>query len=83
MAFEFVQPLEGEAIYKASLDSRGEGVSDIFFTVDDLEEETAKLAGRGVQVALSGEPQTGPAFAYFDTRESSGNIIVRLIQKED
>ena len=79
--FEFVQPLEGEAIYRESLDSRGEGICDMTFTVGNLEDETAKLAERGVPVVLSGKPENGPPFVYFDTRESSGNVMVRLIQR--
>ncbi|MEE8374193.1 MAG: VOC family protein [Dehalococcoidia bacterium] len=82
VAYEFVQPLDGEAVYRESLGSRGEGVSDLAFTVDDLERETAKLDERAVPVVLSGKPQTGSAFAYFDTRESGGNIMIRLLQAE-
>ncbi len=82
VAYEFVQPLDGEAVYRESLGSRGEGVSDLAFTVDDLERETAKLDERAVPVVLSGKPQTGSAFAYFDTREAGGNIMIRLLQAE-
>lgn len=82
IVYEFVQPLDGETIYRASLESRGEGINDIAFAVDNLEEETAKLVKKGVRVALSGEPQTGSAFAYFDTRDAGGNIMVKLIQAE-
>jgi len=82
VAFEFFQPLEGSSLYQESLDSRGEGVADLAFTVANLEEETAALIKRGVNVILSGKPETGPAFAYFDTRKNSGNIMIRLIQRE-
>jgi catechol 2,3-dioxygenase-like lactoylglutathione lyase family enzyme len=82
VAFEFFQPLEDSTLYQESLDSRGEGVADLAFTVANLEEETAALKKRGVNVFLSGKPETGPAFAYFDTREHSGNIMIRLIQRE-
>ena len=43
VVIELIQPLEGEAIYKESLDRRGEGIIDLTFTVDDLDRETAKL----------------------------------------
>lgn len=88
VGYEFVQPLEGESIYKESLESRGECINDIAFTVDDLERETARLVERGefvpteqVPVILSGKPQSGSAFAYFDTRKF-GSIMVKLIQAE-
>ncbi len=79
MVYEFTQPLEGETIYKESLDKRSEGVNDFVFTVDDLDKETAKLAEKGVQVILSGNPRNGGAFAYFDTRKV-GDMMIKLIQ---
>ena len=81
LLYEFVQPLEGETVYKECLDNRGEGINNIAFTVDDLEKETARLVEKGVAVILSGKPQTGGAFAYFDTREV-GNTMVKLVQAE-
>ena len=82
LTFEFIQPLEGNSIYQESLDSRGEGVSDIAFTEADLEKEAATMIYRGMPAILSGKPKDGPAFACFDTRKNSGNIIIRLIQRE-
>ena len=82
MVFEFIQPLEGNSVYQESLDSRGEGVADLAFTVDDLEKEATEMIYRGMPVVLSGKPKNGPAFACFDTRKNSGNIMIRLIQRE-
>ncbi len=81
VAFEFIQPLEGISIYQESLDSRGEGVAEMAFTVADLEKEAATMIYRGMPVVLSGKPEKGPAFACFDTRKNSGNIVVKLIQR--
>ncbi|MHA2009477.1 MAG: VOC family protein [Promethearchaeota archaeon] len=82
VAYEFVQPIEGESIYRESLDSRGEGITDLAFTVTDLEKETEALVNRDIPIILSGKPENGPAFVYFDTRENSGNIMIKLIQRE-
>jgi hypothetical protein len=84
LAFEFIQPLEGDAMYKEYLDRRGDeaGVSEFAFTVRDLEKETAKLVEKGVQVILSGKPEAGGAFACFDTREHGGDIVIKLTQAE-
>ena len=81
VVLELVQPLEGEGIYKESLDSRGEGIIDLTFTVDDLELETAKLVEKGVPVIFSGKPRTGSAFAFFDTREDGGDAMIKLMQR--
>ncbi|MHA2397457.1 MAG: hypothetical protein ACXADU_01040 [Promethearchaeota archaeon] len=80
--FEFYQPLEGTSIYKESLESRGDGICDLVFIVNDLENETESLVNRGVSLAFIGKPKDGPAFAYFDTRENSGNIMIKLIQRD-
>ena len=82
VVYEFVQPLDGETIYKESLDCRGEGVNDMAFTVDDLDKEIARLAERGTRVILSGKPQTGSTFAYFDTHKFGGHTMIKLIQAE-
>ena len=76
---EFVQSLEGGAIYKEFLNSQGEGVHHIAFTVDDLKEETAKLVGKGVKVITKVKFSTGAGFVYFDTRQF-GNVIIELVQ---
>jgi len=82
VVYEFIQPLEGEAIYRESLNRRGEGIIDLTFTVNDLEKETAALVEKGVPVILSGNPENGGAFAYFDTRKDGGDIMIKLIRAE-
>lgn len=82
LLYEFVQPLEGETIYNEALNSRGEGINDIIFTVEDLGKEVTELVGKGASVILSGKHRNGSAFAYIDTRRGGGNIMVRLIQAE-
>ena len=80
VGYQFIQPVEGETVYKESLAQRGEGINEFAFTVDDLDKETAKLVTQGVPVVLSGNPQTGGAFACFDTGKDAGKIIIKLIQ---
>ena len=50
--------------------------------MDDLEKETANLVEKGVPAILGGKPQTVGAFAYFDTREDGGDIMIKLVQAE-
>ena len=80
--FEFVQPVEGESIFKEIAAVRGEGIFDLTFTVNDLDKETAKLVDKGAPVILSGTPQTGGAFAFFDTRKDGGDVLIKLVQAE-
>ena len=73
---EFVQPLTEPTNFKEFLESNGEGVHHICFTVDDLAKETAGLVEKGVSIAWSSEIEAG-----FDTRKA-GNIILELMQSE-
>jgi len=76
---ELIQPVEGESPQKEFLNSGGEGINHIAYTVDDLDKETDKLAKKGIKVIFSGKRQTG-GFAYFDTRKV-GNVIIELMQQ--
>jgi len=82
VSFEFTQPLEGDTIYREALDSRGEGLNDFVFTVDDIDQETAKLAEKGIPTIRSGKPKAGEAFAYFVVHKvrKVGDIMIKLIQ---
>ena len=82
MGVELLQPVQGETVHKELLDSTGEGIGHIAFTVDDLESETAKLVEKGFPVILSIRPKKdGPRHAvYIDTRSKFSNLIIELMQ---
>ncbi len=79
---ELLQPLQGETVHKELLEKTGEGIGHIAYTVDNLEEETAKLAEKGFQVILSiiRPGQTRRSAVYIDTRSSFSNLLIELIQ---
>ena len=67
------------------VESSGEGVGHIAYTVDDLEAEAAKLVElveRGFPVILSIIPagKTSRSAVYFDTRGKFSNLIIELMQ---
>ncbi len=78
--YELIEPAEGEAVYKESLNRRGEGIINFAFSVNDLDKETARLTQKGVACIFSGKPQTGKPFAYFDTRKDGGDVMIKLVQ---
>jgi len=77
LALELLQPVSGESIHDEFFDSKGEGIEHICFAVDDLEEETAKLAEKGIPAIASGKGIAN--FAYFDTHRV-GNVLIELVQ---
>jgi len=76
--YELIQQLDGESVHKDFMESNGEGISHVAFTVDDLKGELAKLVEKGVSVILCKKDRSG--FAYFDTRKV-GNVIIELMQQ--
>ncbi len=82
LGIELLQPVQGETVHKEILESTGEGIGHVAYTVDDLEEETAKLVERGFPVILSIRPagQTKRSAVYIDTRSKFSNLIIELMQ---
>jgi len=79
LRLELVQPVEGVSAHKDFLNSGGDGIYFIAFSVDDLDKETDKLVKKGMKVILSGKTQT-VSFAGFDTGKV-GNVCVELVQQ--
>jgi methylmalonyl-CoA/ethylmalonyl-CoA epimerase len=75
VTMEFIQPLAGTFVNKEFLDTVGEGVNHIAFTVSDLEGEVERLGRMGFP-ALYGNERC----AYCDTRRA-GNVIIELIRR--
>ena len=79
---ELLQPVQGETVHKELLDSTGEGIGHVAYTVDDLEGEAAKLVEKGFPIILSIKRpgQTKRAAVYIDTRSKFSNLIIELMQ---
>ncbi len=77
-AIELIAPIEGETLYKQFLETNGEGIQHIAFTVDDLDREIKKMEERGIPVILC---DRRASFAYFDTRKVGG-IIIELVKSK-
>jgi len=77
---ELIQPVEGESPSKEFLDSKGEGINHICFSVDDLEKEAAKLAKKGFKVVSSVKFVNGGGNVYFDTGKVGG-VLTELLQQ--
>ena len=80
LTFELIQPLEGDTPVKEFLDKKGEGIQHIGFFVDDIAQETARMAEKGFKVTQSGETPT-VKWAYFGT-DAVGGFSIELMQKK-
>ena len=78
VTLELIQPVEGESPQKEFLNSKGEGINHIAFTVDDLDKERTKLIEKGIPIMLARKDQR--VFAYLDTRKV-GNVVIELMQR--
>lgn len=85
ISIAFMQPIEGESSrYKEFLDSKGEGVQHIAFSVDNLDEETAELVDKGVSIIGKRKAPTafGGISTHFDTSQVGG-FYIQLIQEAE
>lgn len=79
LQLELVQPIEGKSPHKDFLDSGGDGIYFIAYSVGDLDKETDELVKKGMKVVLSGKTDT-VGFAGFDTGKV-GNVCIELLQQ--
>ena len=77
LLFDFSEIVGENSMYADSFDKRGDGVNDLVFSVESLDEEIKKLEARGVE--LLGKSADNLS-AFFDTR-AEGNIMTRLVQR--
>ena len=82
MNLELWEPLRGATVQQEFLDSCGEGVNHLAYTVDDYDKEYADLVEKqgirhvfGAKPPSEGDHQAG----YFDTRKKGHNIIIELM----
>ena len=82
LAVELLQPLEGNTVHRQLLESVGEGIGHIAYTVEDLDAEVAALEEKGFSVMLSITPfgQQQRKIVYIDTRSHFNHLITELIQ---
>ena len=79
LKLELIQPVSGDSMQKRFLEEKGEGVHHLAFTVDNLDEEMAKLAARDFKVIYSAKFVGGGGMAFVDT-DKVGGVCFQLIQ---
>ncbi len=79
---ELCQPLSGDSPHRDFLDSKGEGIQHVLFSVGNLQKEIDRLTALGCSVLLRasfGDGEESGGLAYVDL-DASG-LIVELAQE--
>ncbi|OGO20453.1 MAG: hypothetical protein A2144_00750 [Chloroflexi bacterium RBG_16_50_9] len=76
---EVVQPVSGDTPQKKSLESKGEGLNHLAFSVDNLDEAITGMSDMGFKVISIVRFTQGGGAAFFDT-DRLGGIQFEMIQ---
>jgi len=78
---ELIAPSSGPPMFREFLDTKGEGIHHIAYTVDSLDAEIAAMTAKGVPVIMSMRRQDGSGIAFFDLRKTGG-VAIELMQTQ-
>lgn len=70
---ELIQPLAGKSIWSDFIETKGEGIHHMAFTVLNWDEMVSKLEGEGAKILVCALSPEGKKWGYFKTK--SGGII--------
>jgi catechol 2,3-dioxygenase-like lactoylglutathione lyase family enzyme len=76
---ELIQPLTGDSPHKEFLETKGEGIQHVMFSVDNFEKTVTGLIEKGATILLRAKFPGGGGVAYVDM--GIGGIIFELVQK--
>lgn len=76
VVLELLQPVKGDSIWAQALETKGEGVHHIAFSVSNWDEMVSKLQEQGGRMVV-GAIFEGKRWCYFDTKP--GGIIVEFM----
>jgi methylmalonyl-CoA/ethylmalonyl-CoA epimerase len=74
---QLVQPGAGSP-QQHFLDEHGEGVFHIGFAVEDIDASEAQATALDMNVLMRGRRGDGTGFAYYDTAEQAGGVVLEL-----
>lgn len=79
---QLCEPAEGDTAQRRFLDTHGEGVFHLGFSVDDVDAAEATGRAAGMQPIIHGRLPDRSGFTYFDTQEKAGvTLQIRAMRK--
>jgi methylmalonyl-CoA/ethylmalonyl-CoA epimerase len=76
---ELIAPSSGPPLFREFLDTKGEGIHHVAYTVDSLDDEMAAMATKGVPVVMSMRRPDKSGIAFYDLRKTGG-VVIELMQ---
>jgi methylmalonyl-CoA/ethylmalonyl-CoA epimerase len=80
MQLELIEPVGGPSTWREFLEAHGEGVHHIAFEVEDMQDQVAALAAKGMPLVQRGD-YTGGCYAYIDSGEQL-KVILELLAND-
>ena len=74
---EFIQPLEGESTWHEFLNTKGEGIQHIAFSIKGMQRKIDRLEQEGYEMISRGE-MPGGRFAYLDATDGLKTLVELL-----
>jgi methylmalonyl-CoA/ethylmalonyl-CoA epimerase len=78
---ELIAPSSGPPMFREFLDTKGEGIHHIAYTVDSLDSEMAAMAAKNVPVIMGMRRTDGSGIAFYDFRKIGG-VVIELMQMQ-
>lgn len=80
LQIELIEPVGGPSTWREFLDTHGEGVHHIAFTVDGMQEQVAALEAHGMPLVQRGD-YTGGRYAYIGSSDQL-KVILELLEND-
>ncbi|MBA7507869.1 hypothetical protein ES706_06598 [subsurface metagenome] len=74
---ELLEPVEGRSVWAQFIETNGEGIHHIAFSVSNWDEMVSKLQERGGKMLVCALSSEGKRWCYFDTKP--GGIVLELM----
>lgn len=79
VVLEVIQPVDSESLWAKFLETHGEGLQHIAFSVSNFDEIVSKLKGQGGKVLVGGPSVGGRRWCYIEIKPS---LIVELMEDD-
>lgn len=80
LQLELIEPVGGPSTWREFLEAHGEGAHHIAFDVEDMQDQVAALAEKGMPLIQRGD-YTGGRYAYIDSSEQL-KVILELLEND-